>query len=132
MYMSAQNVSMVKLSSTYYNVDFRLLDKPRARPKPLQFVNVWIPLVDDISDYEDCEDKLSIIVKVVGKGTRALVEGSGYYGVKGFYGNGINVEDYDSVLFVAGGVDIAPLPLLVKRRLEASCKVDVVWGLFRS
>jgi dihydroorotate dehydrogenase electron transfer subunit len=133
MYMSAQKVSTVKLSSTYYKVDFRLLDKPGARPKPLQFVNVWIPLVDEvpmsISDYEDYEDKLSIIVKVVGEGTRALIEGSGYYGVKGFYGNGINIEDYNSMLFVAGGVGIAPLPLLVKRCLEADCKVDVVWGV---
>jgi NAD(P)H-flavin reductase len=72
MYMSAQKVSTVKLSSTYYKVDFRLLDKPRARPKPLQFVNVWIPLVDEvpmsISDYEDCEDSCRSLLRWLARG----------------------------------------------------------------
>jgi dihydroorotate dehydrogenase electron transfer subunit len=131
----ALKISVEKLSSSYYRALFKLLEPPRIEPKPLQFTNIWIPGLDEvpmsISDYTAEDYTLSIIFKVVGDGTRGLRDRNGFFGVKGFLGNGIDTSGYERILFVAGGSGIAPLPFLSRKCVESGCIVDVVWGVRR-
>ncbi|MEM4487854.1 MAG: dihydroorotate dehydrogenase [Desulfurococcaceae archaeon] len=130
MFKSARKLSTRKLSSEYYQVEFELLDGVIEKPKPLQFINIWIPGIDEIpmsiSQYR--ENKVSVIFKVVGRGTKALRDTEGFFGVKGPMGKSIALDGYKKLLFIAGGVGIAPLPYLVDYASNYGINVDVVWG----
>lgn len=133
MFKPARKISTKQLSKSYYHAVFKLVEPLDAHPKPLQFINIWVPGVDEvpmsISQYSKDENTLSILFKVVGEGTRALRDKQGYFGVKGPLGNGIDLEGYRRVLYIAGGTGIAPLPLLLKVAEELGVRVDVLWGV---
>lgn len=129
MYFSGRVVSIERLSSTMYMAEIRLLDRPRERPRPFQFVMLWVPGTDSmpmsVADYED--GLLRIVFKIRGEGTRALARGPVFVGVSGFYGRGLEGGLGERVLFVAGGSGIAPLPYLLRE--ADGGEVDVVWGV---
>jgi len=134
LFKSAKKTGIITLSEKYYYVEFSLLEDLGVKPRPLQFVNIWIPGVDEvpmsISQYTG--EKLYVLFKVVGEGTRSLRDRSGFFGIKGPLGNGISLSSYSRVLFVAGGTGIAPLPLLAKHAEEIGVKLDAVWGVKKS
>jgi len=125
---------MVALSEKYYYVEFSLLEDLGTEPRPLQFINIWIPGVDEVpmSISQYTVEKLYVLFKVVGEGTRSLRDRSGFFGIKGPLGNGISLSSYSRVLFVAGGTGIAPLPFLAKHAEESGVSLDVVWGVKKS
>ncbi len=133
MFKPALKTKTEQLSSTLYLAEFKLVEPVHSKPLPLQFTNIWIPGVDEIpmsiADYEEEKQVLRIIFKVVGEGTRSLRDRSGFFGVKGFLGNGFKTRGHDRILFVAGGSGIAPLPLLTRYCTIDNCIVDVVWGV---
>jgi dihydroorotate dehydrogenase electron transfer subunit len=130
----AKKTSTRALSEKYYYVELSLLEDLGTEPRPLQFVNIWIPGVDEvpmsISHYE--EKRLYVLFKVVGEGTRSLRDRVGFFGVKGPLGNGLLLSGYRRVLFVAGGAGVAPLPLLARHAEECGVELDAVWGVKKS
>lgn len=132
MYLHGKVVSNERLSSTLYRARIKLLGEARP-PKPLQFVNIVLPGFDElpmtVSDYEPEERALAVIYKVRGEGTAALSKWSGFLGIKGFYGNGLNVAGNESMLFVAGGSGIAGYFYLAKKVAEKGGRADLIWGV---
>lgn len=79
----------------------------------------------------DCEgDVVTIIYKVVGKGTEAMSKmGSGTLDVLTGLGNGYNTEiSGDEPLLLGGGVGVPPLYMLAKKLIAEGKKVTVVLG----
>ena len=99
-----------------------------------QFVNIkldgfYLRRPISVCDVED--DILTIIYKVVGKGTEymsTLTEGAQLDVLTGL-GNGYDLElSGDKPLLLGGGVGVPPLYLLAKRLLAQGKKVSVVLG----
>jgi len=134
LFRSAKKTRIMILSEKYYYVEFSLLEDLGVEPRPLQFVNIWIPGVDEVpmSISQYTEEKLYVLFKVVGEGTRGLRDRWGFFGVKGPLGNGISLNNYSRVLFIAGGTGIAPLPLLARHAERNGVELDVIWGVKKS
>ncbi|MEM4731834.1 MAG: dihydroorotate dehydrogenase [Desulfurococcaceae archaeon] len=133
MFKPALKTSTEKLSGKYYYATFKLLEPLPRKPQPFQFVNIWIPGVDEvpmsISQFNEDDNTLSILFKVVGEGTRSIRDLQGFFGVKGPLGRGLECELTGEVLFVAGGSGIAPLPFFSKVASSRGVQVDVLWGV---
>ncbi len=102
--------------------------------KPGQFVNIQLNglfLRRPISVC-DCEDGLlTLIYKVVGKGTEAMskMTGGEKLDVLTGLGNGYDtVPAGDSPLLIGGGVGVPPLYLLAKKLIAEGKKVSVILG----
>ncbi|MEM4718108.1 MAG: dihydroorotate dehydrogenase [Desulfurococcaceae archaeon] len=128
--------SVEALSRKLYRASFRLIEPFSTKPKPLQFVNIWIPGIDEvpmsISNYEKDKYELSIVFKVIGPGTIGIRDKNGYFGLKGPIGKGFIPDRYSRLLYVAGGSGIAPLPLLARYCYDKGISVDVAWGVKHS
>lgn len=125
----------MSLSKEYYYVEFRLLEPLEKPPIPFQFINIWIPGVDEIplsiSTFRGNE--IGVLFRVIGEGTRSLRDKTGFFGFKGPLGRGLELgDDVDRVLFVAGGIGIAPLPYFTEYASRRGVLVDVVWGVRES
>lgn len=133
MFQVARKLIARRLSSKYHYIEFELTEPLNRDPLPFQFVNIWIPRIDEIpmsiAQYRGAQNTLSVIFKVVGDGTKALNEYNGFLGVKGPLGNGLDPCSFDKLLFLAGGVGIAPLPYLSEYASRCGVVVDVVWGV---
>lgn len=134
MFKPARKTSTITLSEKYYYAEFSLLEDLSVDPKPLQFVNIWIPGIDEVpmSISQYIEGKLYVLFKVIGEGTRCLRDINGFFGIKGPLGNGLDVEGYRRVLLVAGGAGIAPVSILSRKAEENGVELDVVWGVKKS
>ncbi|MGN0635906.1 MAG: dihydroorotate dehydrogenase electron transfer subunit [Acutalibacteraceae bacterium] len=105
-----------------------------SQVKPGQFVNILLDglyLRRPISVYDTDGDTLTIIYKVVGKGTAQLSKlpvGTKLDVLSGL-GNGYDLERAgDRPLLIGGGVGIPPLYLLSKKLLAAGKDVTVILG----
>lgn len=136
MFKPMVKIRVEMLSQKLYRALFKLVEPSPIDPKPLQFINIWIPGVDEvpmsISNYDKGKNELSIVFKVVGPGTTAIRDLNGFFGMKGPIGNGFNPGRYSRLLYVAGGSGIAPLPLLAKVCSEKGVILDVAWGVKHS
>ncbi len=101
---------------------------------PGEFVNIKIDglyLRRPISVCDIEGDKLTLIYKVVGKGTEAMsemIEGTELMILTGL-GNGYDLTPAgNSPLLVGGGVGVPPMYLLAKRLISQGKKVSVVLG----
>ncbi|MCR4594078.1 MAG: dihydroorotate dehydrogenase electron transfer subunit [Clostridiales bacterium] len=101
---------------------------------PGQFVNLRIDglyLRRPISVYDVGENTLSLIYKVVGKGTKKMSEmqsGDSIAVLTGL-GNGYNLSlSGDHPLLIGGGVGIPPLYLLAKKLILEGKSVSVILG----
>lgn len=132
MFRPAVKTFLKRLSKSYYIARFKLVEIAGFNPRPFQFVNIWVPGVDEIpmsiSDFHEGSGELTILFKVVGEGTRTIKDREGFFGVKGPIGRGFDINA-DRVLFVAGGTGIAPLPFFAREAERAGARVDVLWGL---
>lgn len=102
--------------------------------RPGQFIQIKIPnfyLGRPISVSDLKGDELTIIYKILGKGTAELArfsEGMSLEVLSGL-GNGFMVDDvYEKPLIVGGGVGTPPLYLLAKKLIQKGFKPDVVLG----
>ncbi len=99
-----------------------------------QFVNIKLDglyLRRPISVCDLQGDMLTLIYKVVGKGTQLLseMESGVKLSVLTGLGNGYNLDKSgDAPLLIGGGVGVPPLYLLAKRLIEKGCKVSVILG----
>ena len=100
---------------------------------PGQFVNIQLdglflrrPI--SVCDYD--ESTLTIIYKVVGKGTQAMSQmASGELDILTGLGNGYDLtESGDHPVLVGGGVGVPPMYNLAKKLLEEGKKVTVILG----
>lgn len=100
---------------------------------PGQFVNVQVegfylrrPL--SIADFD--EESITLIYKVVGKGTQHLATLSvgEKLSVLGPLGHGFPIHDAQEVLLVGGGLGLAPLYPLAKAYRSKGVDVNVVYG----
>lgn len=98
-----------------------------------QFVNILIDglyLRRPISVCDVNENVLTIIYKVVGKGTKILSElSSGKLDILTGLGNGYNLNfDGENVLLIGGGVGVPPLYYLAKKLIKKGKKVTAILG----
>ena len=111
----------------------RLRGDTSAVTRPGQFVNIQLDgffLRRPIS-VNDCEgDVLTIIYKVVGKGTSAMQKmQAGTLDILTGLGNGYDTEKSgDHPLLIGGGVGVPPLYMLAKKLLREGKTVTVVLG----
>ena len=101
--------------------------------KPGQFINIKLDglfLRRPISVNDISADTLTIIYKVVGKGTEQLASmQSGELDILTGLGNGYDIDKSgDSPLLVGGGVGVPPLYLLAKQLLAQGKNVTVILG----
>ena len=95
-----------------------------------QFVNLWIPGVDEkpFSVSATGEDWIEISVKAYGPFTHALMEKKvgEFLGVRGPFGKGFTLRD--NALLVGGGIGIAPLRLLAQQLTEKGLRFVSLLG----
>ncbi len=126
-------VENYRCSESIYLLKLKLLDNQDFDPKPLQFVMLWLPGIKEIplsiADYNGSQ--ILFIYRIRGRGTKALSEYKhGFVGIRGPLGKPFDISKYRSVLVVAGGVGIAPIPFLVRK--FNGVEIDIVWGVKRS
>ncbi|MEM1532790.1 MAG: dihydroorotate dehydrogenase [Desulfurococcaceae archaeon] len=133
-FRSAKVISVEELGENIYRMKLKLMDDLGINPLPFQFIMVWIPRVKEvpmsISDY--VSGLLTILFRVRGRGTEALSKTTGFIGVRGPYGRGLNLRRGERVLVIAGGVGIAPIPYLVRTALRTESSIGVLWGVRRA
>ena len=98
-----------------------------------QFVNIQLEglyLRRPISVYDVSENTVSIIYKVVGKGTKQMSQmQSGQLDVLTGLGNGYDLTvSGDRPVLLGGGVGVPPMYLLAKKLIEQGKQVKVVLG----
>ncbi|MBQ0109061.1 MAG: dihydroorotate dehydrogenase electron transfer subunit [Clostridiales bacterium] len=100
---------------------------------PGQFVNIKLDglfLRRPISVCDIVGDKLTLIYKVVGKGTEKMsLMQSGNLDVLTGLGNGYDLQESgEAPLLIGGGVGVPPLYLLAKELIKKNEKVSVILG----
>ena len=100
---------------------------------PGQFINIKLDglfLRRPISVYDRDENSVTIIYKVVGKGTEEMSKmQSGELDVLTGLGNGYNTDlSGERPLLLGGGVGVPPLYMLAKKLISEGKKVSVVLG----
>lgn len=98
-----------------------------------QFVNIKLDgmfLRRPISVCDACEDTLTIIYKVVGKGTEAMSKmESGKLDILTGLGNGYDLSvSGDKPLLLGGGVGVPPMYMLAKQLITQGKQVSVILG----
>ena len=112
----------------------RLAGDTSAITAPGQFVNILLEgkfLRRPISVCDCEEDMLTLVYKVVGKGTEQMsqMERGQELDILAGLGNGYDLEQAgDAPLLLGGGVGVPPLYMLAKKLVAAGKKVSVVLG----
>lgn len=124
-------LSNEKLNENVYKMS--LLGDTSAITNAGQFINIKIDglyLRRPISVNDLDGDKVSIIYKVVGKGTEQMSKmTSGELDILTGLGNGYNLDNAgDTPLLIGGGVGVPPLYLLAKRLISLGKSVTVILG----
>jgi len=130
----ARYVHREMLANGIYLAKLRLVEPFESYPSPAQFVMVWVPGVKEmpmsISHYS-CDGELTIVFRVRGVGTQKLASiGIGsVLGIRGPLGKGIAIRpEWKRVAILAGGIGIAPTPLLVSALTVHGCETHLFWG----
>ncbi len=120
-----------KLNENVYKMT--LLGDVSAIKNPGEFINIKIDglyLRRPISVYDKGENTVTIVYKVVGKGTEIMSKTlEGRLDVLTGLGNGYNVDNSgNNPLLIGGGVGVPPLYMLAKRLIESGKKPTVILG----
>lgn len=103
--------------------------------KPGQFVNVWIPRVDEkpFSVAMDNGSELYLTIAAVGPFSKAIHElGVGdTLGVRGPFGTTFSCEEGEHLALLAGGYGAAPLYFFAHEAVKKGCKIDFIVGARR-
>lgn len=100
--------------------------------KPGQFVNIWIPGVDEkpLSVANDDGKELYITFFAVGEATKELFnfkEGE-MIGIRGPYGTQYEWNNGDTLALVAGGYGAAPMYFVANEAVKNDCKIHFIIG----
>lgn len=143
--MSENNIFTVKIKriineckgvkTFIFNVRDTDLVKNYKKPRPGQFLMIWVPGVDEIpmsiSGYDE-QGNWSITVKDVGECTHALHELTigDYIGIRGPLGNSFTIPINDSKIYylIGGGIGMAPLRFLATELNSQDMKFTVIEG----
>jgi len=104
--------------------------QPRGKPLGGQFVMIWIPDVDEIPmSISSVNDPVSLTIQKVGKASEALhsLKPGDKIGIRGPYGNGFNPIG-QNLLFIAGGVGIAPIMPALELALKEGKNITLAMG----
>ncbi len=120
-----------KLNESVYKM--KLIGDTSSIVNAGEFINIKIDglyLRRPISVYDVSENFVTIVYKVVGKGTEIMSKlTSERLDVLTGLGNGYNLNaSGDSPLLIGGGVGVPPLYLLAKRLIRQNKKVTVILG----
>lgn len=100
--------------------------------KPGQFVNVWLPGVDEkpMSVAFDNGKEMEIAIAAVGKMTKVLdtKKVGDYIGIRGPYGRGFTWKPKQRIAMLAGGYGSAPLYFAAFHAVKQGCKIDFFLG----
>ncbi len=100
--------------------------------EPGQFVNVWIPRLDEkpISVAGDDGNEMRLTIAAVGEWSKAMHEkvAGDTVGIRGPLGKGFEFEKGKRYALLAGGYGAAPLYFFAKRASEVGCEVDFIVG----
>ena len=123
--------SNVKIAKNIYKME--LVGDVSDITNPGQFINIKIDglyLRRPISVFDLSKDSVTIIYKVVGKGTEILSKmQSGVLDVLTGLGNGYYLScSGENPLLIGGGVGVPPMYLLAKKLIEQGKKVSVILG----
>ncbi|RLF65837.1 MAG: dihydroorotate dehydrogenase electron transfer subunit [Thermoplasmata archaeon] len=104
-----------------------------SKARPGQFIMVWIPGVDEIPmslSRINVGGYSSITVLKVGDATSKLhkMRIGDQIGIKGPFGNGFSMEDYDHIAFLAGGSGAAPILAAVYHALSLKKDFELFLG----
>jgi dihydroorotate dehydrogenase electron transfer subunit len=104
----------------------------RLNSLPGQFVNLWIPRVDEkpISIAYDGGDEFWLTIFAVGPATKTLSdfrEGD-LVGIRGPFGTSFQYQDGDHLMLLGGGYGSAPLYNLAVQALNRGCTIDFIIG----
>ena len=100
--------------------------------KPGQFVNIWLPNIDEKPmsiSYQDNE-KFAITVAKVGKFTKELhkLKPGNKIGIRGPYGNPFDLKNYKNIVLIGGGCGCAPVLFLADKAKERKIKHYLILG----
>jgi len=100
--------------------------------RPGQFVNLWLPMVDEKPmSVAYCDNKeFWVTMFAVGPFSKKMhtLKVGDLVGVRGPYGHGFSFEPRRRLLMVAGGYGAAPLYFLAHEAAKKGCKIDFVIG----
>ena len=118
-----------------FNIRDNNLIKIYKKPKPGQFVMVWIPGVDEIPmsiSGCDSEGNWSITVREVGECTKVMHElkVGDFIGIRGPLGNYFKIPTKESkkVIIIGGGTGMAPLKFLSLELINLNRNFVVIHG----
>ena len=106
---------------------------------PGQFVNLQVPYSAttflrrpfSVFDVDYSKNTLSVLIKVIGEGTRALASRKPGEHVSALFplGKGFTLpEKEEKILLVGGGVGIAPMMLMARESLKLGAEVSILLG----
>ena len=117
----ARIIENKNIATNYFLLRLTLAE-PMGKVTPGQFIMLKIPgneifLRRPFSIYDYDKDSLSVMYKVVGKGTECLSRSgkNALVYALGPLGNGYHIRERDSYIIVAGGIGVAGVRLLMKR-----------------
>jgi dihydroorotate dehydrogenase electron transfer subunit len=118
--INAKIIENRKIVSNYFSLKLKL-SKPMGMIKPGQFIMLKVPDGDvflrrPFSIYDYSKETITIVYRVVGKGTQSLCEAKKNEKtlVLGPLGNGFSITKKDVYVVIAGGIGVAGVHLLIK------------------
>ncbi len=100
--------------------------------KPGQFVNVWLPGVDErpMSIGSDNGKEIELAIAAIGKMTKQLdkKKTGDYIGIRGPYGKSFQWKPRQHIAMIAGGYGAAPLSFAASLAIKQGCKIDFFLG----
>jgi dihydroorotate dehydrogenase electron transfer subunit len=118
--IEAKIIENRNIVSNYFFLKLRL-SKPMGTIKPGQFIMLKVPDRDvflrrPFSVYDYSKDTITIVYRIVGKGTKSLSEAKKNEKtfVLGPLGNGFSITKRDVYVVIAGGIGVAGVHLLIK------------------
>ncbi|MGI5920244.1 MAG: dihydroorotate dehydrogenase electron transfer subunit [Syntrophomonadaceae bacterium] len=130
-------VSNIQVADDMWQMELAAAEMAAAC-KPGQFVHIRVsdsidPLLRrPLSVYDIEQERLHLLYKVVGQGTRLLTRlvSNDYVDIMGPLGQGFTLPGKKSyVLLVGGGVGMAPLVYLARRLKAMDCRVTALYGV---
>lgn len=108
-----------------------IFDYP-IRAKPGQFVNIWIPGVDEkpMSIAFDDGKSYTLAIAAIGHGTQELQKKKigDYIGIRGPYGTHFSWKPKQRIAMLAGGYGAGPLYFSAFLAAKQNCKIDFFLG----
>ncbi len=131
-YLLPKTCKILKISDTARDVKTFVLECEDFGSLPGQFVNLWLPGVDEkpFSIAKDNGKELWLAISKVGPFTEKvfeLKEGDSV-GIRGPFGKGFSVLKNKKVALVAGGFGAAPLHFLGEEHQKNACDVHALIG----